>query len=98
MKITSSDISGAADTAFTIESAETSLPATSRRNFLRHSMLAGGGLVLGSFWSTGAVAELAVDGLVRERALTFGLRALVLQLQTVVRVAGGAADLARRWW
>ncbi|MDO8178206.1 MAG: molybdopterin-dependent oxidoreductase [Undibacterium sp.] len=33
----------------------------SRRGFLRHSALAGGGLVLGSFWSTGAIAELAIS-------------------------------------
>lgn len=35
--------------------------ATSRRDFLRNSALAGGGLVLGSFWSVGANAELAIS-------------------------------------
>ena len=35
--------------------------STSRRDFLRNSALAGGGLVLGSFWSLGANAELTIS-------------------------------------
>ncbi len=34
---------------------------SSRRDFLRHSALAGSGLILGSFWSIGANAELTIS-------------------------------------